>query len=287
VTLREAIFEAAGRLSCEKDLRENAQRDAELLLLHLLGATRTLLFTDGGRTVSERELAKYNTLLEQRLCGEPIQYILGEQEFYGLPLKVTPAVLIPRPETELLVEAVLARLPKNQRLRIVDVGTGSGAIALAVAKHLPLAEVIAVDLSEAALTVARENAEKLSLYDRVRFMRSDLLAELDGEARFDAVLSNPPYIPESDRTSLHRQVREFEPGMALFAGFEGLDVYRRLIPAAARALKPGGLLTMEIGHGQRPALEALLHGWSEIEALDDFQGIARVVMARTPKVNPD
>lgn len=282
MTLREAIVEAAGRLSCEEDLRENAQRDAELLLLHVLGATRTLLFTDGSRTASDRELAEFHSLLERRLLGEPIQYILGGQEFYGLPLKVTPAVLIPRPETELLVEAVLARLPKDLPLRIVDVGTGSGAIALAVAKHLPLAKVIALDLSEAALAVARENAERLRLHDRLRFVRSDLLANLDGEAQFDAVLSNPPYIPESHRTSLHRQVREFEPAMALFAGVEGLDVYRRLTPAAAKALKPGGLLAMEIGYGQRPAIEALLHGWSEVEVLDDLQGVGRVAMARTP-----
>ena len=204
-----------------------------------------------------------------------------------MPLKVTSAVLIPRPETELLVEAVLARLPKDQPLRIIDVGTGSGAIALAVAKYLPLAQVIAVDLSEAALAVARENAARLGLQEQVRFMRSDLLAKVDGETRFDAVLSNPPYIPETDRTSLHRQVREFEPGMALFAGAEGLDVYRRLIPEAAKALKPGGLLAVEIGYGQRPEIEALLHVWSEVEDLDDLQGVSRVMLARARESNSD
>ena len=282
MTLREAIVEAAGRLSSEEDLRENAQRDAELLLLHVLGATRTLLFTDGGRTVAARELAEFHSLLERRLFGEPIQYIVGEQEFYGLPLKVTPAVLIPRPETELLVESVLVRLPKDQPLRIVDVGTGSGAIALAVAKHLPLADVIAVDLSEAALAVAQENAQTLGLHHRVRFVRSDLLTEVGGKERFDAVLSNPPYIPDSDRPSLHRQVRDHEPETALFAGVEGLDIYRRLIPAAASALKSGGLLAMEIGYGQRYAIEALLDDWSNVESLNDLQGVARVVLARTP-----
>jgi release factor glutamine methyltransferase len=279
VTLREAIDEAADRLSGKEDLRENAQRDAELLLLHVLGATRTLLFMDGGRAANDRELAELNSLLERRLRGEPIQYIIGEQEFYGLPMKVTPAVLIPRPETELLVEAVLERLPKHKALRIVDVGTGSGAIAVAVAKHLPLAEVVAVDLSAAALEVARGNAASLGLGRQMRFLESDLLAAVAGEAPFDAVLSNPPYIPVGDRASLHRQVREHEPATALFAGEDGLEIYRRLVPQASAALKPGGLLALEIGYGQQAGLEALLHNWNGVQFLDDLQGVARTVLA--------
>jgi len=281
VTLREAIVGAASRLAGQEDLRADAQRDAELLLLHVLGASRTVLFTDGGRALGERELVEYEALVARRLRGEPIQYIVGEQEFYGLALKVTPAVLIPRPETELLVSAVLGRVPADCAMRIVDVGTGSGAIAIAIAKHLPFAEVTGVDLSAAALAVARENAARHGLGERIRFVESDLLAAVSGEREvFDAVLSNPPYVPDSDSESLHRQVREYEPEGALFAGADGLEVYRRLIPQAARALRPGGLLAMEFGYGQRGALAELLREWDAVEFLDDLQGVARVALAQ-------
>jgi len=212
-----------------------------------------------------------------------VQYITGQQEFYGLMLKVSPAVLIPRPETELLVEAVLARLPADQPVRIADVGTGSGAIAVALAHALPMAQVTAVDLSEAALKVATENAAAHGVIGRVKFLLSDLLARAGAEP-FDAVVSNPPYIPEGDRDSLHRQVKDHEPEMALFAGADGLEVYRRLVPQAWAALKPGGLLAMEIGYGQREAVAALVSGWNEVEFLDDLQGIPRVVLARRPGV---
>jgi release factor glutamine methyltransferase len=279
VTLREAIAAAADKLDRLEDLREYAARDAELLLLHMMAAPRTLLFTDGGRAVGEREQEEYDLLIGRRLRGEPIQYITGEQEFYGLPLRVTPAVLIPRPETELLVEAALERLPKDKALRIVDVGTGSGAIAIAVAKHLPLVRVTAVDLSAAALEVALRNAERLGLAQRMHFIESDLLSAVLGEAPLDAVLSNPPYIPTADRGSLHRQVREHEPDMALFAGVDGLEIYRRLIPQAADALAPDGLLAMEIGYGQQAGLRGLLRGWNGVEFRNDLQGIARVVLA--------
>lgn len=283
MTLRHAIARAAARISEFPDLRSNAQRDAELLLLHVIGASRTALFMDENRLVADHDLAVYDALIARRMAAEPIQYIIGEQEFYGLLLKVTPAVLIPRPETELLVEAVLERLPKGAPLRIVDVGTGSGAIAIAVAFHLPLSEVTAVDLSDAALAIARENAARHGLGERISFLRSDLLAALAGRGSFDAVLSNPPYVPEVDAESLHRQVREFEPRTALFAGPDGLDIYRRLIPQASAILKPGGLLALEIGYGQQTALEDLLCQWDEVQVLSDLQGIARLVLARAPR----
>ena len=155
MTFRDAIATAATRLSEQVELSANAERDAELLLLHVTGAARTVLFTDGDRELTEEELTKYEALIARRQTGEPIQYIVGEQEFYGLALKVTSAVLIPRPETELLVESVLERLPRNRTLQIADVGTGSGAIAIAIACHLPLATVVALDLSDAALAVAQ------------------------------------------------------------------------------------------------------------------------------------
>lgn len=274
LTLKKAIAAAAGRLD-----GADATRDAQLLLLHALGIARTALFTDPDRLLSEEELAVYDAAIARRAAGEPVQYITGQQEFYGLMLKVSPAVLIPRPETELLVEAVLERLPADRETKIVDVGTGSGAIAIALAYRLPKARVTAVDLSQAALAVARDNAAVHGVTGRVRLLSSDLLAAVAGEV-FDAVVSNPPYVPETDRDSLDRQVREFEPPLALFAGDSGLDVYKRLIPQAFAVLKPGALLAMEIGFGQQDALAELLAEWDGVEFLDDLRGIPRVALAR-------
>lgn len=276
MTLREAMAAALTRLAGDPELRSSSQQDAEYLLLHRLQISRAALRAHPLRELTAEELAGYEADVARRLRHEPIQYITGEQEFYGLRLRVTPTVLIPRPETEHLVEAVAARLAGA--VRILDVGTGSGAIALALAKELPEAIVTAVDLSPAALAVARSNASALGFAERVRFLESDLLEAIDGE-KFDAVVSNPPYVPEGDRAGLAAQVREFEPGMALFGGNSGLDVYRRLIPQAYESLEVGGLLAMEIGFGQREAVAGLLDGWREIEFVDDLQGIARVVMA--------
>ena len=274
MTLREAISVGAEQLG-----GVDARRDAELLLLHTLELPKTSLFTEAHRLLSVAEQTGYEAAIARRATGEPIQYITGQQEFYGLMLKVSPAVLIPRPETELLVEAVLARLPAGDASRIVDVGTGSGAIAIALARKLPRAQVTAVDLSDAALAMARENAALHDVMERVRFVASDLLEAVAGEV-FDAVVSNPPYVPETDRESLERQVRDFEPEMALFAGASGLDIYQRLVPQAWRLVKPGGLLAMEIGYGQRKALAEILGAWEAVKFLDDLQGIPRVVIAR-------
>jgi len=279
MNLREALTRAAAALATESDLRANANRDAELLLLHILEAPRTLLITDAGRQLTTLQQSAYQVAIARRLQHEPIQYITGWQEFYGLALHVTPAVLIPRPETELLVEAVLTRLPKNQPLRIADVGTGSGAIAIALATHLPQAEITALDLSPATLAVARENAALHHL--SIRFLESDLLAAVPHEA-FDAIVSNPPYVPTTDRETLHPQVRDYEPAQALFAGPTGLDIYHRLIPQAHAALVPGGLLALELGQGQRDPLAALLSNWRDLTFLDDLQQIPRVAIALKP-----
>jgi release factor glutamine methyltransferase len=282
MTLREAIAAATTRLAAREDLRPTAARDAEHLLLHTLAAPRTLLFTDPSHPLTPEQQSRFDQTITRRLTGEPIQYITGEQEFYGLRLRVTPAVLIPRPETELLVEAALQRLPPNRPLHILDVGTGSGAIAIAIAHHLPQAHLTALDLSPAALEVARANAAEQGLEDRIRFLTSDLLAALDPQARYDAILSNPPYVPDSDRPTLHPQVRDHEPHSALFAGPVGLEIYTRLIPQALAALHPGGLLALEIGHGQHEPIARLLQGWHPLEFLDDLQHIPRVALARKP-----
>jgi release factor glutamine methyltransferase len=295
------------------------RRDAETLLLALLGRDRAWLLTHRHEPVADEVAARLGEQTSRRCAGEPLQYILGVQEFYGLPFRVTPAVLIPRPETELLVEAVLSELAgrENEPLKIADVGTGSGAIAVALAHHLPNAHLFATDISEAALCVARENAEANGVSDRITFRRADLLEASQvpvarsesaaGEAsrdpkrpdegllrelqdRFSAIVSNPPYIPIGDLPSLEPQVREHEPHAALFAGADGLDVYRRLIPAAHAALVPGGLLAMEFGYGQSDGLRQLLTGgealWNNIRLLPDLQGIPRIVLVVRPRSQP-
>ena len=279
MTLRQALTLATQTLAASEHLRLNAHRDAELLLLHTLQIPRTTLLAHPTRELSAAEESLYESLLQRRLHNEPIQYITGQQEFYGLPFKVTPAVLIPRPETEHLVEAVLQRLPQNQPLRIVDIGTGSGAIAIALAVHLPQAHITALDLSTEALAIASTNAQTNNVANRITFLQSDLLSAIANEGPYDAIVSNPPYIPQTDHPTLHPEVRDHEPHTALFAGDEGLDIYRRLIPQAHTLLKPNGLIALEIGHGQRDALAALLYGWHNVNFVDDLQHIPRVALA--------
>jgi release factor glutamine methyltransferase len=286
MTLREALTRATRQLGASPDLCVGAARDAALLLRHVLGISHAAQLADSERELSPAQQAAFDALVQRRLANEPIQYITGEQEFYGLTLGVTPAVLIPRPETEILVEAVLMEVKRaglQSAPRILDVGTGSGAIAIALAHHLPHAHVTAVDLSAAALEVAASNAARHGLADRIRFVASDLLDALPpGELPFDFIVSNPPYVPTADRGSLHPQVRDHEPAAALFAGTDGLDVYRRLIPQARAALRPNGILALEIGQGQREAVAALLADWNELRFLDDLQQIPRIVLARRP-----
>lgn len=275
MTYRDALALGAARLAAIS----SGRRDAESLLLRAAGCERAFLLTHPDAGLTREQQATYEQWLDRRAKHEPVQYLLGEQEFYGLTLRVTPDVLIPRPETEHLVEAALSRLSHKVVVGIADVGTGSGAIAIALARSLPLAEVTALELSPAALEVARQNAERHGVVDRIRLLQSDLLTAIQRET-FDAIVSNPPYIAEGE--VLEEQVRGYEPPDALFAGPAGLDIYRRLIPSAWEALKPGGWLLMEFGHGQREAVAGLLMGWSEVEFLPDLQGIPRVVCARRP-----
>lgn len=245
--------------------------------MRLLGCDRAYLLTRPEMPLTAEQAALYEAWLARRARHEPIQYIVGEQEFFGLKFRVTPDVLIPRPETEHLVEAALARTDRDASLRIADIGTGSGAIAVALAHSLPQARVTALDISTAALSVAQENAESHGVSDRIRFLKSDLLTAVAGE-HFDMIVSNPPYVAEGEE--LEQQVRDYEPGSALFAGPNGLDVYRRMIPQAQAALSPGGWLLLEIGHGQRDALERLLRGWGNLSFIADLQRIPRVVCAQ-------
>jgi len=260
---------------------ERARRDAEMLLLHQLGKGRAWLLAHADEDFADCTAISYASLLDRRAAGEPIQYITGEAEFYGLPFRVTSDVLIPRPETEHLVERVLELASGLSAPRIVDIGTGSGAIAVALASHLPAASITAIDLSAAALAIARENAERNGVAARIRFLEGDLLAPVAGEA-FDAVVSNPPYVPEAERNSLAVEVRDHEPALALFAGDDGFALYRRLIPAAHAALVSGGWLALEMGHGQAEPMRAVLNatGFVQIGFTPDLQGILRVATAQ-------
>lgn len=271
-TIREAITEAAKRLH-----GEYAARDAELLLMHALKITRASMLANPQRELTREEETRFSAMVAERATGKPIQHITGTQEFFGLAFIVTPDVLIPRPETEHLVEAVIARLPRDRAVKIADVGTGSGAIAVALAAVLPLIQVTAFDISSAALKVAARNAKTHGVDARVKFLESDLLNTC-AEESFDAIVSNPPYIADSE--VLEKQVREFEPALALFAGSTGYEVYERLIPQALHSLCDGGLLAMEMGFGQSARLAELLRSWQKVEFVGDLQGIPRVVSAR-------
>jgi len=282
MTLHEALERGALQLGAGPH-PEKARRDAEVLLLHASGRSRTDLLAHGEDEFSLAESLRYKSLLDRRAKGEPIQYITGETEFYGLPFRVTPDVLIPRPETEHLVETVVALARSFAAPRIVDIGAGSGAISVALAHHLPKARITTTDLSEAALAIARENVRSSGVADRICFLQGDLLAPLAGE-KFDIIVSNPPYVPASDRDSLSVEVREYEPLLALFAGEDGLDIYRRLIPAAFVALISGGFIALEIGYGQADAVQNFLRaaGFAQIEFTPDLQSIPRVAAAQRP-----
>lgn len=257
-----------------------SRSDAILLLRHVLGIPHAEMYAYRERPLTALQTEAFNAGLKQRLRGMPVQYITGEQEFFGLPFHVTQDVLIPRPETEHLVEAAIDRLKDLPVARIADVGTGSGAIAIALAHSLPTAQVTALDICAVALAMAAENAKQNGVAARIRLLESDLLGAVADE-HFDAIVSNPPYVADSERSSLPVEVREYEPGRALFAGATGLEVYQQLIPAALGLLVAGGWLMMEIGQGQRDAVRGLLHDadWRGVEFMADLQGISRVAVA--------
>lgn len=313
MTLRDALLEASASIS---------RRDAETLLVHVLRRDRAWLLGHMDDELSHGELKEFRALAVRRAAQEPLQHITGTQEFFGIELRVSSDVLIPRPETEHLVEAVLdwahrqsdADPEAGSHLRIVDVGTGSGAIAIALASVLEHASVTAIDISTEALEVASDNAARLGLAKRIRFLRGDLLEPVlarhatadplftgdplnsliagsdpfdpmhagppGGSAPvFDVIASNPPYVALDDAPTLAPEVRDHEPALALYAGHDGLAIYRRLIPQAMQLLRPGGLLAMEIGFGQREAVANLLAEWNSVQFVDDYAGIPRVALA--------
>jgi len=286
VLLKQALTSAITRLSA--DQTPSPRMNAELLLMFTLGCDRAYLHAHPERELTSEEGERYDRALGERSRGIPTQYITGHQEFWGMDFIVTPAVLIPRPETEHVVETVLELTNKSGTLapvrsvRIVDVGTGSGCIALALAKELPLAEIHATDISAAALEIARANAARHQLEERVEFQCVDLLGGFRASS-FDIVVSNPPYVGESEADQVQLEVRKFEPRNAVFAGPTGVEVIERLIPQAQAALRPGAWLVMEISGTIADNVQALLHSWDDVCVIRDLQSIPRVVRARKPR----
>jgi len=277
--LKQALASAVDRLEAA-DVG-SPRMNAEVLLMFVLGVNRAYLYAHPERELSTEETTRYDEALAQRATGMPSQYITGHQEFWGLDFVVSPAVLIPRPETEHLVETVLELARDVPRPKIVDVGTGSGCVALALAHELKPAEFWAVDVSAEALEIARANAARLQLDGRVRFAQSNVLEELAGVHDFDFVVSNPPYVGFGEADKVQRSVRDFEPREAVFAGEQGLDVIGPLVEQAHAALKPGGWLGVEIGYSMRDVVVDLLNptNWRDVRVVPDLQGIPRVVAA--------
>jgi release factor glutamine methyltransferase len=291
VSLRNSLAAAIERLAIAQV--GSPRLNAELLLIFALGCDRAYLYAHPERELTAEESRRYENALAERARGVPTQYITGHQEFWGMDFIVSPAVLIPRPETEHVIETVLscvARAPLRLRsgqaspanpLRIIDVGTGSGCIGMALAKELPNAEIHATDISNAALEVARANAARHELENRIRFHHADLLEGFE-PASFDFIVSNPPYVGETEEDQVQLEVRKFEPRNAVFAGPTGLEVIERVIPRAETVLKPGGWLVMEISGTIAEGVRNLLSDWNEVQITNDLQGIPRVASARKP-----
>ena len=265
---------------------ENARLEAEVLLAHARGCKRIELYTSFEDLAGDQLRSTFRELVKRRAEGEPVAYLVGHREFYSLDFRVTPDVLIPRPETELLVLALLdlykAGEPRDQPVTVADVGTGSGIIGVTVARHLLKARVTAIDISPAALEVARDNAARLGVTERVTFVESDLLAAVAEPAQFDFIASNPPYISTAEMSQLAPEVRQ-EPELALAAGSSGMDVIVRLIPQAAERLVSQGFLLLEISPMLQQQVEAVIKADARLmhqRTLNDLAGLPRVVVAR-------
>ena len=286
--LREILNSAIQRLTA--DSVPSPRMNAEILLMFTLGCDRAYLYGHPERELTADEQSRYEDALAQRSRGIPAQYITGHQEFWGMDFLVSPAVLIPRPETEHVIETVLARVGQpalsevegsspGNAYHIVDVGTGSGCIALALAKELPQAQIHGTEISQAALEIARTNAARLQLQNRVHFHQRDLLSGIE-RSTFDVVVSNPPYVGESEEDTVQLEVRKYEPRSAVFAGPKGVEVIERLIPQAREVLKPGGWLVMEISGTIADQVQELLADWQDVQITNDLQSIPRVVAAK-------
>lgn len=256
----------------------DAALDAEVLARDVLGWDRTRLITQGGDPAPPEFIERFDRAVERRLRREPVAFITGHREFWGLDFLVTPATLVPRPETELIVEEALRIVPSDRHATFLDVGTGSGCLAVTLARERPSARVVATDLSLEALLVARRNAVRHGVSDRVRFVRTDLMSGLSLAA--DLIVANPPYVPENSANALPPDVVRYEPPAALFGGPDGLAVIRRLLADASLHLAPGGRFIVEFGFGQEHSVRELARrsGWTVVRVVNDLQGIARTIV---------
>jgi release factor glutamine methyltransferase len=289
-TVRSALRDAMAEL--QRTNTPSHALAAELLLMHALGRDRAWLYAHPEEPLDAEAARKYFELVAQRGRGTPTQYLTGRQEFWGFEFEVTPAVLIPRPETEHVIEVAMERLGeqrKKERLRVADIGTGSGCIAIALARELPNAELVATDISAAALEVARRNAARHGVAERIRFLECNLLDAVAREAndasggarRFDLIVSNPPYVARKEERQLPADVREHEPAHALFGGASGTEIYAPLVAQAAELLQRGGLLVIEIGFGQAERVRPLFDSskWCDVRVTNDLAGILRILSA--------
>ncbi len=286
--LKQILASAIDRITAERV--PSPRLNAELLLMFTLSCDRAYLFAHPERELTAEEQARYEAALAKRARGVPAQYITGHQEFWGMDLIVTPAVLVPRPETEHVIETVLelasvewsGRQECPLHMKILDVGTGSGCIALALAKEFPAAEIHATDICAGALEIARANAARQQLDHRIQFHQADLLEGLNLSG-LDFIVSNPPYVGESEEDQVQLEVRKFEPRSAVFAGPTGVEVIARMIPQAQAALRPGGWLVLEISGTIAGEVGQLLKGWDDVRIIPDLQSIPRVAQARKPR----
>lgn len=282
VTIAMALRDASERL--RRAGVANDLLDAQTLLATTIGVERTWLIVNFREPLAEEAQGRYARLIERRTAGEPLQYIVGRQEFFGLDFEVGPAVLIPRPETELIVEEVIRLMEEERREAptIIDVGTGSGCLAVAIAREVPRARVIALDISPAALAVAQRNARRNGQEERIRFVASDLLSALVDEPLASIIVSNPPYIGIDELPELQREVRDWEPLTALTDFADGLSFHRRLLGESPSRLLPGGYLICELGYRQGATVATLASTaeWESPRLLEDLQGIARTLVVR-------
>jgi release factor glutamine methyltransferase len=270
------VLQKSAALFKEKGI-DSPRLDAELIVGHVLALDRVTLYLQHDRPLAEAEVDRIRELVRRRARREPIAYVLGHREFWSLDLLVRPGVLVPRPDTETLVEAALELVPEGERFFVADVGTGSGAVALAIAKERPETRVFATDIADEALRVAKENATRLGLAERVAFLKGPLLEPIPSDRTVDLVVSNPPYVPSADIAGLMADVRDYEPRLALDGGPDGLDVIRTLIAAATRARKG---IAMEVGQGQADTVSEMVRqgGFPEVRTRKDLAGIDRVVV---------
>jgi len=298
--IRAALKEAMHRLRAANAPSHTLA--AELLLMHALERDRTWLYTHPEATLDPATAEEYFALVARRVAGEPTQYLTGKQEFWGLAFEVTPAVLIPRPETEHVVEVALERLgPRGIKISmatgapspplcVADVGTGSGCLAIALAHELPHAEIIATDISAAALEIALRNAVRHNVADRIHFLRANLLDTAPHQSRitnhqshlFDLIVSNPPYVAQNEAHNLPREVRDHEPHSALFGGPTGVEIYARLIEQSASLLRDGGILVLELGYNSLDHVREIFAAsakWTDLKIINDLAGIPRVISA--------